>query len=110
MRRSMRTVRAGFTVTYGVLNGLAFFNPRQPPPGANIDHGQIDPTSEHPLPIILLNGTTATQGTNWGVGAPVLANAGYRVYTFNYGNVTGNPNSPIQATADISDVRPGVGR
>ncbi len=24
-----------FTVTYGVLNGLAFFNPRQPPPGAN---------------------------------------------------------------------------
>ena len=64
----------------------------------------IDPTYEHPLPIILLNGTTATQGTNWGVGAPVLANAGYKVYTFNYGNVTGNPNSPIQATADIRRV------
>ena len=94
--------QGNFTVTYGVLNGLAFFNPRQPPPGANIRHDPIDPTSEHPLPIILLNGTTATQGTNWGVGAPVLANAGYRVYTFNYGNVTGNPNSPIQATADIS--------
>jgi hypothetical protein len=60
-----------------VLNGLAFFNPRQPPPGANLGLGEIDPTSEHPLPIILLNGTTATQGTNWGVGAPVLANAGY---------------------------------
>ena len=90
-----------FTVTYGVLNGLAFFNPRQPPPGANDD--SIHVTDEHPLPIILLNGTTATQGTNWGVGAPVLANAGYKVYTFNYGNVTGNPNSPIQATADIRD-------
>ncbi len=91
--------QADFTVTYGVLNGLAFFNPRQPPPGANDD--SIHVTDEHPLPIILLNGTTATQGTNWGVGAPVLANAGYKVYTFNYGNVTGNPNSPIQATADI---------
>jgi triacylglycerol esterase/lipase EstA (alpha/beta hydrolase family) len=88
-----------FTVTYGVLNGLSFFTPRKPPPGANDD--SIDVTDEHPLPIILLNGTTATQGTNWGVGAPVLANAGYKVYTFNYGNVTGNPNSPIQATADI---------
>jgi triacylglycerol esterase/lipase EstA (alpha/beta hydrolase family) len=35
------------------------------------------------------------------VGAPVLANAGYKVYTFNYGNITHDPNSPIQATADI---------
>ncbi len=104
MPRSMPASRATIKVTYGVLNGLAFFNPRQPPPGANINHGPIDPANEHPLPIILLNGTTATQGTNWGVGAPVLANAGYRVYTFNYGNVTGNPNSPIQATADISEL------
>jgi pimeloyl-ACP methyl ester carboxylesterase len=58
-------------------------------------------TPEHPLPIILLNGTTGTQGANWGVGAPVLANAGYKVYTFNYGNVTSDPNYPIQATDDI---------
>ncbi len=88
-----------FPVTYGVLDGLAFFNPRPPPPGAN--DPKIKVTPEHPLPIILLNGTTATQGTNWSVGAPVLANAGYKVYTFNYGNITQNPNSPIQATADI---------
>jgi triacylglycerol esterase/lipase EstA (alpha/beta hydrolase family) len=89
-----------FRVTYGVLNGLAFFNPQKPPPGANDD--SITVTDEHPLPIILLNGTTATQGTNWSVGAPVLANAGYKVYTFNYGNITNDPNSPIQATGDIS--------
>lgn len=88
-----------FRVTYGVLDGLSFFNPQKSPPGANDD--SISVTDEHPLPIILLNGTTATQGTNWGVGAPVLANAGYKVYTFNYGNVTNNPNSPIQATGDI---------
>jgi triacylglycerol esterase/lipase EstA (alpha/beta hydrolase family) len=88
-----------FAVNYGIIDGLTFVNPQQPPPGAN--NRRIDVTPEHPLPIILLNGTTATQGTNWAVGAPVLANAGYKVYTFNYGNITQDPNSPIQATADI---------
>jgi triacylglycerol esterase/lipase EstA (alpha/beta hydrolase family) len=88
-----------FPVNYGLIDGLAFFNPQKPPPGAN--DPSITVTGEHPLPIILLNGTTGTQGANWGVGAPVLANAGYKVYTFNYGNVTDDPNYPIQATDDI---------
>jgi triacylglycerol esterase/lipase EstA (alpha/beta hydrolase family) len=88
-----------FPVTYGLIDGLAFFNPQKPPPGAN--DPSITVTAEHPLPIILINGTIATQGENWGVGAPVLANAGYKVYTFNYGNITQDPNFPIQATDDI---------
>lgn len=88
-----------FTVTYGILDGLAFFNPAKPPAGAN--DPKITVTAEHPLPIILLNGTVATQGENWSVGAPVLANAGYKVYTFNYGNITSDPNFPIQSTDDI---------
>jgi triacylglycerol esterase/lipase EstA (alpha/beta hydrolase family) len=88
-----------FQVNYGIINGLSFLNPQQPPPGANDD--RITVTAEHPLPIILVNGTIATQGENWGVGAPVLANAGYKVYSFNYGNITQNPNFPIQATDDI---------
>ncbi|HET7666884.1 MAG TPA: alpha/beta fold hydrolase, partial [Mycobacterium sp.] len=88
-----------FHVTYGVVDARAIFRPQEPPPGAN--DPSITVTPEHPLPIILLNGTTATQGLNWAVGAPVLANAGYKVYTFNYGNVTSNPNWPIQATNDI---------
>ena len=74
-----------FPVNYGIIDGLTFFNPQQPPPGAN--DPSITVTPEHPLPIILINGTIATQGENWGVGAAVLANAGYKVYTFNYGNV-----------------------
>jgi pimeloyl-ACP methyl ester carboxylesterase len=88
-----------FPVTYGIIDGLSFFNPQKPPPGAN--DPSITVTAEHPLPIILINGTIATQGENWGVGAPVLANAGYKVYTFNYGNVSQDPNFPIQATDDI---------
>jgi triacylglycerol esterase/lipase EstA (alpha/beta hydrolase family) len=88
-----------FPVTYGIIDGLTFFNPQKPPPGAN--DPSITVTAEHPLPIILINGTIATQGGNWGVGAPVLANAGYKVYTFNYGNTRQDPNYPIQATDDI---------
>ncbi|WP_319454099.1 MULTISPECIES: esterase/lipase family protein [unclassified Mycobacterium] len=88
-----------FTVNYGILDGLGFFNPTKPPAGAN--DPSIGVTPEHPLPVILLNGTIATQGENWSVGAPVLANAGYKVYTFNYGNVTSDPNFPIQSTDDI---------
>ncbi len=95
----VETTTGQFAVNYGILDGLAFFNPTKPPAGANVE--RIKVTADHPLPIILLNGTTATQGTNWSVGAPVLANAGYKVYTFNYGNTTGNPNSPIQAMGDI---------
>ena len=88
-----------FQVNYGIINGLTFLTPQKPPPGAN--DPSITVTAEHPLPIILINGTIATQGENWGVGAPVLANAGYKVYSFNYGNVTSDPNFPIQATDDI---------
>ncbi len=90
-----------FPVNYGIINGLTFFNPQGAPPGAN--DPRITVTDEHPLPIILVNGTVATQGENWGVGAPLLANAGYKVYSFNYGNVTGDPNFPIQATDDIRE-------
>lgn len=88
-----------FKVSYGVGDLLAWLNPAKSPAGAN--DPSITTTPEHPLPIILLNGTSATQGVNWSVGAPVLANAGYKLYTFNYGNTTNSPNFPIQATADI---------
>ncbi len=88
-----------FTVNYGLLDGLGFFNPQKPPAGAN--DPTITVTPEHPLPVILLNPTALTQGLNWAVGAPVLANAGYKVYTFNYGNNTTNPNFPIQSIGDI---------
>jgi len=88
-----------FTVDYGLIDGLAFFTPTKPPAGAN--DPSITVAAEHPLPVILLNGTTGTQGVNWSVGAPVLANAGYKVFTFNYGNTTAEPNFPIQAMGDI---------
>lgn len=88
-----------FPVSYGLLDVAAFFNPTKAPAGAN--DPTIDVTDEHPLPVILINGTVETQGLNWSVGAPALANAGYKVYTFNYGNVTSDPNFPVQSLDDI---------
>ncbi|WP_090354586.1 alpha/beta fold hydrolase [Mycolicibacterium fluoranthenivorans] len=88
-----------YTVDYGVPDLLSWLNPVKSPAGANLPFTGM--SADHPLPIILLNGTSATQGVNWSVGAPVLANAGYTVYTFNYGNTTTNPYFPVQATADI---------
>lgn len=96
----LNAVSAGpYKVNYGVPNLLSWLNPVKPPPGANLPFTGMP--ADHPLPIILLNGTSATQGVNWSVGAPVLANAGYKVYSFNYGNTTPLPGFPIQATADI---------
>jgi pimeloyl-ACP methyl ester carboxylesterase len=90
---------APYSVSYGILDMIALFNPARSPAGAN--DPTISVTAEHPLPVILLNSTVLTQGVNWAVGAPVLANAGYKVYTFNYGNRTSNPNFPIQSIDDI---------
>ena len=90
-----------YSVGYGLLDVLGFFDPAKPPRGA--DDPTTGVTAEHPLPVILLNSTVLTQGVNWYVGAPVLANAGYKVYTFNYGNVTSNPNFPLQQIGDIRD-------
>lgn len=90
-----------FKVTFGVGDLLGYLNVNKPPAGAN--DPSIELTAAHPLPIILIAGTAANAPFNWSVGAPVLANAGYKVFTFNYGNVTNNPNWPVRGTGDIRE-------
>ncbi len=92
-------VKGPFKVSYGVGDLLSYLNPNKSPAGANLPFTGMP--ADHPLPIILIAGTAANAPFNWSVGAPVLANAGYTVYTFNYGNVTDNPNWPVRGTADI---------
>jgi pimeloyl-ACP methyl ester carboxylesterase len=43
------------------------------------------PGSAHPYPVVLVHGTFADEGSNWVTLAPLLANNGYCVYAFNYG-------------------------
>ncbi|BBY28174.1 esterase/lipase family protein [Mycolicibacterium sediminis] len=89
-----------FPVNYGVFEPLAWLNPNIVPAGAN--DPSITVTPEHPLPIILINGTAEPSGFNWSVGAPVLANAGYKVYTFDYGRNGYIPNFFVRGLGDIA--------
>lgn len=73
-------------------------DPNWAPPGANDPSCRL--TKERPNPVVLLNATATTQWA-YNAGAPYLANNGYCVYTFNYGNITPIPTFPIQGLADI---------
>lgn len=52
---------------------------------AGADDWSCEPSGEHPHPVVLVHGTTSNLGFSGARLAPVLANAGYCVYAFNYG-------------------------
>ncbi|MFG2144010.1 esterase/lipase family protein [Streptomyces sp. NPDC048696] len=60
-----------------------FLKPGEAPPGAN--DWSCRPTAAHPDPVILAHGTAENMNGNWRGAAPLLANAGYCVFAFNYG-------------------------
>jgi triacylglycerol lipase len=49
------------------------------------DSAACRPSAQHPAPVILVHGTFAA--TNWQLIAPALADLGYCVFTFEYGNL-----------------------
>lgn len=61
----------------------ALLNPDTPPPGADDPNCVLTP--EHPRPVVLVHGTLENRTFNWWSLAPVLRNAGYCVFTLNYG-------------------------
>jgi triacylglycerol esterase/lipase EstA (alpha/beta hydrolase family) len=74
------------TITFNAGLTGALVHPHQPPPGANVPGCR--PSPEHPHPVVLVNGTFANQYDNWAGMAPTLANAGYCVFTFDYGKTS----------------------
>lgn len=73
--------------------------PQIAPPGAN--DWNCAPSPDKPRPVILVNGTFTTQAISYQAGSPLLSNAGYCVFTFNFGNPSGIEEMPIQAIGDI---------
>jgi triacylglycerol esterase/lipase EstA (alpha/beta hydrolase family) len=60
----------------------ALLNPAESPPGANVAGCH---SAAHPFPVVLVNGTFGNAEDDFAALAPTLANAGYCVYTFDYG-------------------------
>ncbi|MFD8596599.1 esterase/lipase family protein [Kitasatospora sp. NPDC059646] len=81
----------------GFVTGFLF--PGQSPPGA--DDWNCRPGSAHPNPVVLVHGTLENRNDNWRGAAPLLANQGYCVYSFNYGGPSGG--SPVQGTGAVAD-------
>jgi triacylglycerol esterase/lipase EstA (alpha/beta hydrolase family) len=75
---------SGYSVVPNIVAGIADAvpNPAAPPPGANVAGCH---SAAHPTPVVLVNGTFGNAMDDFGGLAPTLANAGYCVYTFDYG-------------------------
>jgi triacylglycerol esterase/lipase EstA (alpha/beta hydrolase family) len=64
------------------LGSALIWNWYASPSGANAG---CQPTSAHPYPVVLTEGTFASMYNSFGAIAPDLVNNGYCVYAFNYG-------------------------
>jgi triacylglycerol esterase/lipase EstA (alpha/beta hydrolase family) len=63
-------------------------NPEQSPPGTN--DFSCKPSTAHPYPVVLIPGTFSVMEDDFGALAPLLANAGYCVFSTNYGGTRGS--------------------
>ncbi|MEV0299341.1 alpha/beta fold hydrolase [Nocardia sp. NPDC050710] len=85
--------------SYSYLGGLAaqLAGPGGPPPGAN--DWSCRPSAAHPNPVVLLHGLSNDTIT-WNSLAPVLAGAGFCVFTTTYGT---GPLGPIGAITPVEE-------
>jgi triacylglycerol lipase len=82
---------AAYPITYSVVPGAlaSATGPGSAPPGAN--DFRCRPSKAHPRAVVLLHGFLANQTDNFSTLSPVLANAGYCVFSVTYGVTPGTP-------------------
>ena len=77
---------ASYSVPYGnTALGDAIWNETWEPESVAGANRSCKPSTAHPYPVVLVHATLADEGSNWVTLAPLLANEGYCVYAFNYG-------------------------
>jgi Lipase (class 2) len=98
-RATRPAARASLPVTYNFLVGVAaaLANPSASPPGAN--SWSCKPSSAHPYPVVLVNGTGEDMADGFSALSPLLADNGYCVFAANFG---GTPGNLLQGTGDIT--------
>jgi triacylglycerol lipase len=88
-----RTARLLAVTVVAALGALGLTVPADaadtPPPGAN--NWSCKPDSAHPQPVVLVNGTFKTSYENWLTLSPALVDAGYCVFSFEYGDLETAP-------------------
>jgi pimeloyl-ACP methyl ester carboxylesterase len=92
-RRTRRTARLLAVTAVAALSAFGITAPASaadtPPPGANNWSCKAD--SAHPNPVVLVNGTFKTSYENWLTLSPALVDAGYCVFSFEYGDLETAP-------------------
>ncbi len=77
---------ASLYVPYGSeALAVGAWNETWDPTALNGGNNNCKPSAAHPYPVVLVHATFADEGSNWVTLAPLLYNAGYCVYGFNYG-------------------------
>ncbi|MCW2548133.1 MAG: lipase [Mycobacterium sp.] len=91
--------QAAYPVNYSFAAGIAYTMTHfgEPPLGAN--NWACKPSAAHPYPVVLAHGTAGNMTDSWEALSPLLANAGYCVYAFNYGGSSAS--NPIQGLGPI---------
>lgn len=93
--------QAELPVIYSGAYGYAHVSPTASPPGAN--DWSCKPSSAHPRPVVLVNGTFADMSDNWQALSPLLKNNGWCVFAFNYGSYSGSGAIGVYGVGDIGN-------